>query len=306
MQDPGGVSSAECRACPRRCGVCRAGGERGYCGAPDGLVIARAGLHFWEEPCISGERGSGAVFFSGCNLGCVFCQNHEISRGGRGRRVTEDELIDEMRRLCGEGAHNINLVTPSHYAFRLAGLLRRWKPPVPVVWNSSGYDSIEALRALEGLVDVYLPDMKYMSAAMASRYSGAPDYPVVAADAIREMQRQTGAPRFGPDGMLLSGTIVRHLVMPENIVNTLEVIDWVDEQFPNGEVLFSLMAQYTPMPDMPFPELRRRVSEDEYSLVLEHLDESGIENGYVQELSAAGEEFIPGFDLRSDSDNDGN
>ena len=177
---------------------------------------------------------------------------------------------------------------------------------MPVVWNSSGYDSIEALRALEGLVDVYLPDMKYMSAAMASRYSGAPDYPVVAADAIREMQRQTGAPRFGPDGMLLSGTIVRHLVMPENIVNTLEVIDWADEQFPNGEVLFSLMAQYTPMPDMPFPELRRRVSEDEYSLVLEHLDESGIENGYIQELSAAGEEFIPGFDLRSDSDNDGN
>lgn len=299
MQAAGGVSAA-CRACPRRCGALRASGELGVCRAPEEFLVARVGLHFWEEPCISGERGSGTIFFSGCNLGCVFCQNHDISRGGHGRRMTDDELIEAMHGLCREGAHNINLVTPSHYAFRLADVLRRAKLPVPVVWNSSGYDSIEALRALEGLVDIYLPDMKYLSPDMAAKYSRAPDYPAVATAAIREMQRQTGAPKFGEDGMLRSGTIVRHLIMPENIPNSLDVIDWVEREFPRGGVLLSLMAQYTPMPNMPYPELRRRLTAEEYERVTDYLAMCDIEQGYVQEPEAAGEEYIPEFDMTED------
>ncbi|MGI6028709.1 MAG: radical SAM protein [Candidatus Heteroscillospira sp.] len=285
-----------CRACPRACGADRAAGQSGFCRVPEGYVISRAAPHFWEEPCISGLDGSGAIFFTGCNLGCVFCQNHDISRGGKGKAFTEDELIYEMRRLQDEeGVHNINLVTPSHYAFQLAKTLEKAGLSIPVVWNSSGYDSLDALRALDGLVQIWLPDLKYLSPALASRYSHAPDYPDTAVAAILEMYRQSGSPVLDENGIMRSGVVVRHLIMPGQIENTLDVIDWVDGTFPDGGVLFSLMAQYTPMPGMPYPELQRPVTREEYDRVISYLELSGIENGFVQDLSAAGEEYIPEF-----------
>lgn len=285
-----------CRACPRACGAPRTGGKNGFCRVPAEYVISRSAPHFWEEPCISGLDGSGTIFFAGCNLGCVFCQNRDISRGGKGRIFTEDALIAEMHRLRDEeGVHNINLVTPSHYAFQLAATLEKAKMDIPVVWNSSGYDSLDALRALEGLVQIWLPDLKYLSPALGAKYAHAPDYPQVATAAIREMVRQAGNPELDEDGILRSGVIIRHLIMPGQVENTLDVIDWVDQNFPDGQVLFSLMAQYTPMPDMPFSKLRRPITQEEYDRVVSYLELSGIENGYVQDLSAAGEEYIPEF-----------
>ena len=285
-----------CHACPRACGIERTAEHTGFCRVPTDYVISRAAPHFWEEPCISGLDGSGTIFFTGCNLGCVFCQNRDISRGGKGRLLTEDALIAEMYRLRDEeGVHNINLVTPSHYAFQLAHTLEKARLDIPVVWNSSGYDSLDALHALDGLVQIWLPDLKYLSPTLAQRYAHAPDYPEAAKSAIREMVRMAGTPVLDDSGLLRSGVLIRHLIMPEQVENTLDVIDWVDETFPSGQVLFSLMAQYTPMPDMPFPELRRPITRQEYDRVISYLDLSGIGNGYVQDLSAAGTEYIPDF-----------
>ena len=292
MQAAGSVS---CHQCPRACMAQRSFGKLGFCRVPDEFMISRAAPHFWEEPCISGERGSGTIFFSGCNLGCLYCQNQEISRGESGRCVSEGELISEMIRLRDEGVHNINLVTPSHYALQLSSALKMCHLDIPVVWNSSGYDSVEELHSLEGKVSVYLPDFKYLSPAIAAKYSNAPDYPAVAEAAIKEMFRQVGKPRFNEHGMLLSGVIVRHLILPGNIENTLDVIDWFSENFSGDRALFSLMAQYTPMPNMPFPELRRSVTQQEYDRVMSYLSLSGIEHGFVQELGAAGTEYIPEF-----------
>jgi len=284
-----------CLACPRQCGARRAAGELGFCRAPETYLVSRCAPHYWEEPCISGSKGSGAIFFAGCNLGCVFCQNQKISRGGAGRAMTEAQLVDEMRRLQALGVHNINLVTPSHYALPLARTLERAKLDIPVVWNSSGYDSAEALSALEGLVQIYLPDLKYLSPAPAKTYSRAADYPAVAAAAIREMFRQTGPAELDGDGLLRRGVVIRHLILPGLVENTLDVIDWVAQHFPGDAVLFSLMAQYTPMSGVP-AELDRPVSPAEYDRILSYLELSGIEQGYVQELAAAGERFIPEFE----------
>lgn len=286
-----------CSLCPRRCGADRAAGQTGFCGAPETPVVARAAPHFGEEPCISGTRGSGAVFFAGCNLRCVFCQNYALSRNQLGREITVHRLRDIFLELRDQGVHNINLVTPSHDARAIAQALDGLELGVPVVWNSSGYESVETLRMLEGLVQIYLPDLKYADAALAARYSAAPDYPEVAGAAILEMFRQTGPFRMDGDGLLQSGVLIRHLILPEQGDNSRRVIDWVSDTFEPGDVLFSLMSQYTPMGELSaFPELRHTVSPALNDAIYAHLLDSRIEDGFYQDLEAATGEMIPKFD----------
>ncbi len=286
-----------CSLCPRRCGADRAVGQTGFCGAPEAPVVARAAPHFGEEPCISGTRGSGAVFFAGCNLRCVFCQNYALSRNQLGREITVQRLRDIFLELRDQGVHNINLVTPSHDARAIAQALDGLELGVPVVWNSSGYESVETLRMLEGLVQIYLPDLKYADAALAARYSAAPDYPEVAGAAILEMFRQTGPFRMDGDGLLQSGVLIRHLILPEQGDNSRRVIDWVSDTFEPGDVLFSLMSQYTPMGELAaFPELRHTVSPALNAAIYAHLLDSRIEDGFYQDLEAATGEMIPKFD----------
>ena len=287
-----------CNLCPRRCGTVRDEGRgEGWCRLPDGLRIARAALHHWEEPCISGSRGAGTVFFSGCTLGCVFCQNGPISHGNFGKAVSGDGLREIFQSLADQGAHNIELVTPTQYSHILARVLSEPVPGgLPVVWNSGGYERADTLRALEGKVDVYLPDLKYVTPALAARYSGAEDYPRAAQAAILEMFRQRGPVRL-EDGLLKSGVLIRHLLLPGHVNEAKLVMDWVAEQFPRGSVLFSLMAQYTPMGDLsPCPELARTVRPSELRAARAYLENLDLP-GYVQELSAVGEGFIPDFDL---------
>lgn len=286
-----------CDLCPRNCPVDRT--ERaGFCGMGNELKIARAGLHFWEEPVISGERGSGTVFFSGCNLRCVFCQNYHISTGGDGKTVTIERLQEIYRELINQGAHNINLVTPTHYLNAIAESLTP-ALPVPVVWNSNGYESVSQLKKLEGKVQIYLPDLKYADNQLAMKYSSAANYFETACAAIDEMFRQTGKFEFDDNGMLTRGVIIRHLIMPGAIENSLKVIEYVSSRFKPGEVLFGLMRQYIPcgiVSDRNFPEINRQVSDEEYQIVEDALFASGIEDGYVQDESSASAEFIPEFD----------
>ncbi|MCI6360142.1 MAG: radical SAM protein [Clostridiales bacterium] len=286
-----------CSLCPRRCGADRAAGQTGFCGAPEAPVVARAAPHFGEEPCISGTRGSGAVFFAGCNLRCVFCQNYALSRNQLGREITVQRLRDIFLELRDQGVHNINLVTPSHDARAIAQALDGLELGVPVVWNSSGYESVKTLRMLEGLVQIYLPDLKYADAALAARYSAALDYPETAGAAILEMFRQTGPFRMDGDGLLQSGVLIRHLILPEQGDNSRRVIDWVSDTFEPGDVLFSLMSQYTPMGELSaFPELRHTVSPALNAAIYAHLLDSRIEDGFYQDLEAATGELIPKFD----------
>ena len=260
-------------------------------------MVCRAAPHFGEEPCISGTRGSGAVFFAGCNLRCVFCQNHDISRGAAGEAVDVARLRDIFLALRDQGVHNINLVTPTHYADVIAEALSGLSLGIPVVWNSGGYESVETLRRLEGLVQVYMPDYKYADAALAGRYSAAPDYPETALAALREMYRQTGPFVLDGDGVLQRGLLIRHLILPGAPENTLRVIDAVEDNFPAEHVMFSLMSQYTPMPGLEaYPELRRRVSAAEYERCLSYLDFSDIKHGYTQSPESATEDMIPAFD----------
>ena len=288
---------ADCTCCPRRCGTDRAGGKLGFCGVPENPVVARAAPHFGEEPCISGERGSGAVFFAGCTLRCVFCQNYEISRGRSGKEISVDRLRDIFLELRDQGVHNINLVTADHYVYAVRKALDGLDLGIPVVWNCSGYESMEMLKALEGLVQVYLPDLKYLDPALAKRYSAAPDYPEIATAAIREMVRQTGPFVLDSDGMLQKGVLIRHLILPEQGENSKRVIDWVSETFQPDEVLFSLMSQYTPMGTLErFPELRRPVSPALDAEIYDHLMQSRIENGFYQDLESATGDMIPKFD----------
>lgn len=289
-----------CSDCPRRCGAKRSETEHGgFCRAGILPRVARAAPHYGEEPCISGERGSGAIFFTGCNLRCVFCQNREISRGGgAGRELTVPELRDTMLRLRDTGVHNINLVTPTHYSRAVAEALSGLELGVPVVWNSSGYESVDTLRMLEGLVQIYMPDFKYYKPEPARRYSAAPDYPTVAAAAIKEMFRQRGAYKMGDDGVLLSGVLIRHLILPGQELNAMDIIDFVAEEFPDDSVLFSLMSQYTPMPGLEkHPELSRCVDSETNSLLLSYMQRRGISAGYWQETSSATGDMIPDFDL---------
>ena len=260
-------------------------------------MVCRAAPHFGEEPCISGARGSGAVFFAGCNLRCVFCQNYEISRGEAGEPVSARGLRDIFLRLRDTGVHNINLVTPTHFSNVIAEALSGLDLGVPVVWNSSGYERVETLRGLEGLVQVYMPDFKYADPALAARYSAAPDYPEAALAAIKEMFRQTGPFQMDAEGILRRGVLIRHLILPGSPENSLRVIDAIEDHLPAGDILFSLMSQYTPMPGLEdYPELRRPVSATEYARCASYLDFSAIQNGYTQSPESAGEEMIPAFD----------
>lgn len=284
-----------CRLCPRNCGAERTaetGG--GVCGMPAGLRVARAGLHLWEEPCISGARGSGAVFFSGCCLRCSFCQNRTISSGGFGKAVTAERLREIIQELIAQGAHNLNLVTPTHFTPWILEALAP-APPVPVVWNCGGYEKVETLRTLEGHVQIYLPDLKYALEKPAAELSGAGDYFLTAAAAIREMVRQTG-PYEIEGGLLKRGVIIRHLVLPGQLENTRRCIDWVAETFRPGEVLFSLMAQYTPQPGAAGP-MARHVTRAEYAAAAAYMENCGITDGFTQERTSAKEEYTPEFDL---------
>lgn len=287
-----------CELCPRRCGALRddSRGE-GWCRLPARPMVARAALHMWEEPCISGASGAGTVFFSGCTLGCVFCQNASISHENFGKPLTEEELYAVFERLHEQGAHNIELVTPTQYSHVLASLLERPMPGgLPVVWNSGGYERAEVLRALEGKVDIYLPDLKYVTPALAEKYSGAADYPAAAKAAILEMYRQRGPVCFEGD-LLKSGVVIRHLILPGQVAESKRVMDWVAENFPRGSVLFSLMAQYTPMGDLTdHPELNRTLRSSELRAASEYMAALGLK-GYVQELGSVGKGFIPAFDL---------
>ncbi|MBR1843075.1 MAG: radical SAM protein [Oscillospiraceae bacterium] len=285
-----------CNLCPRACGVDR-GARSGFCGVSDTIRVARAAPHYWEEPPISGDKGSGAVFFSGCSLRCVFCQNYDISVGGFGKEVTPQELRAIFDRLIAEGCHNINLVTATHYADKVLEALIE-PLSVPVVWNTGGYESLETLRKLSGKVQIYLPDMKYALPEPARKYSFAPDYFEVASKAISEMYDQVGDCEYDEDGLMRRGMIVRHLVLPGNLENSFRVMDWFSENYGDKGVCFSLMSQFTPMGRAKdFPELSRRLTEEEYALAVEYMEQLGIENGFYQELSSAKEEYTPDFDL---------
>lgn len=284
-----------CNQCPRRCNVDREN-ALGYCKAPNAYKLARASLHFWEEPCISGKSGSGAVFFSGCNLGCVFCQNYEISHKCKGVEVSEERLIRIFEHLVDEGANNINLVNPTHYAVQLAHTLKKYKPPVPVVYNTSGYDSVDTLKLLDGLVDIYLPDFKYIRNDKALRYSRAEDYPQFAMPALTEMKRQVGNDVFDENGIMKRGMIIRHLVLPGNTNSAIQALDYLAENF--GDTYISVMAQYVPCTDLSeYKEINRKITKREYDKVVDHILELGLEKVFLQKLESATEDYIPDFDL---------
>lgn len=282
-----------CSICPRHCNVDRSV-NLGFCQSPDNFRVARAALHFWEEPCISGKEGSGTVFFSGCNLKCVFCQNNEISAENKGVEISDDKLISIFENLISQGANNINLVNPTHYAKRLAKVLSRWKSTVPIVYNSSGYEEVETLKALDGLIDIYLPDLKYIRTEKAMRYSKAADYFEKASAALLEMRRQV-EDKFDGD-IMKSGMIIRHLILPQNTNSSIAVLDFIKSNFPNTFV--SLMAQYTPCGDLSeFPEINRKITKREYEKVVNYAFDNSFDKLFIQELSSADKSFIPKFDF---------
>ena len=288
------LSYQNCTLCPRRCGADRMNGQLGFCRQPDKIYAARAAAHYWEEPVISGSFGSGAVFFSGCTLKCLFCQNGVISQENLGKEISTAHLREIFLKLIDDGVQNINLVTPTHF---LPSILPALTPklPVPVVYNCGGYERVETLRELEGLVDIYLPDMKYSDPKLAGILSAAPDYVEIAKAAIAEMYRQVGSVVIENE-IMQRGMIVRHLMLPGELDNTLGVLDWFSEAFPKGDVLFSLMSQYVPMgKTKTMPPYDRRITEDEYDAALSYLELLGIENGFTQDFSAATEEYIPDF-----------
>ncbi len=288
-----------CNDCPRNCNALRTLQEGyGFCRAGLLPVINRAAPHFWEEPCISGKNGSGTVFFGGCNLKCVYCQNSEISRTPTGKAYTVDKLINQIKRLEEMGVHNINLVTPTHYTYAITQALTKYKPYVPVVYNCGGYESAETLKKLEGLVDIYLTDFKYLSSDVAKKYSKAPDYPQVIMFALKEMVRQTGEPLINGDGIMQKGVIVRHLVLPSNTDESKRIIEYLDREY-GDKILFSLMHQYYPAGEAEkYPELNRRITKQEYEAVLNKLFDSSLD-GFVQDSDSAKASYTPEFDTDS-------
>ena len=289
-----------CTLCPRSCGADRAAGQKGYCGVGGTKIkAARAALHMWEEPCISGSQGSGTVFFSGCPLRCVYCQNRDIARAGAGKEITVERLSEIFLELQEKGAANINLVTPTHYTPEIVKAVAEARDgglTLPIVYNCGGYEKPETLRTLEGIVDIYLTDFKYMDAEAARRYSHAPDYPEIAKEALGEMVRQQPEPVFDEKGMMKKGVIVRHLLFPGHLKNAEAVVKYVYETYGN-RVYLSLMNQYTPLPGMEkWPEINRKVTRREYDRLLDYAVELGVENGFIQEGGTAEESFIPAFD----------
>ncbi len=293
-------SMSDCTLCPRNCHADRQNGQTGFCRLTAQLRLARAALHYWEEPCISGQNGSGAIFFSGCNLQCVFCQNHTIATGSVGKNVSIEKLASIMLQLQEQGANNINLVTASHFVPQTVLALEDAKTrglTIPVVYNTGSYEKIETLKMLDGLVDIYLPDLKYYSGELAEQFSHAEDYCPVAKKAIAEMVRQTGPASFNQKGLIQKGVIVRHMVMPGHTREAVFVLDYLKKTY--GETIYiSIMSQYTPIQkDSKYKELNRRVTKREYEKVVEHAISIGITNAFIQEGETAKESFIPEFNF---------
>lgn len=284
-----------CNICPRKCNIDR-NTAVGFCKSPDKFRLSRAALHFWEEPCISGKEGSGAVFFSGCNLKCVYCQNREISHENKGIVISDDRLIEIFESLIKQGANNINLVNPTHYADRLAEILTKWHSPVPIIYNSSGYESAETLKKLDGLIDIYLPDFKYIRNNKAEKYSSANDYPDIVTDTLAEMKRQQPKDEFDENGLMKKGVIIRHLILPSNTNSSLEILDYLAEHYNSAYI--SLMAQYTPCGDLTqYKEINRPLSKREYNKVVDYALSLCLENIFIQDLSSADKKFIPDFNF---------
>ena len=291
---------SDCTICPRTCHVNRLAGETGYCRTGADIVLARAALHMWEEPCISGERGSGTVFFSGCSLGCVYCQNEKIAKNHIGKEVTIDRLVEIFYELREQGAANINLVTPTHMlhaVIRSIQTAKRQGFDLPFVYNCGGYEKPESIRLLAGLVDVYLTDFKYYDNALAIRYSNAPDYFTYASESLKEMVRQTGNAVFNEEGMMTKGVIVRHLILPGCIEDSKQIVKYLYDTYKD-QIYISLMNQYTPLPHVAaFPEINKKVTEAEYDEVVDYAIDHGVEKGFIQEGETATESFIPDFDI---------
>ena len=290
----------KCMLCPRECNADRKNGEKGICGVTGtGIIGARAALHMWEEPCISGEHGSGTVFFSGCPLRCVYCQNYDIANVSRGSEVTKERLVEIFLELQEKGAENINLVTPTHYTPEIVWAVKKARVQglvLPIVYNCSGYEKVDTLKMLKGIVDIYLTDFKYMDKVAAKRYSKAEDYPKIAKMALEEMVSQCGEASFDDRGMMKRGIIVRHLLLPSYLENAKAVVRYVYETY-GDKVYLSLMNQYTPLPHVKaYPELNRKVTEEEYEELVDYAIEIGVENGFIQEGETAEESFIPSFD----------
>lgn len=290
----------ECTLCPRECKADRFHGKKGYCNADDKLVVARAALHMWEEPCISAEEGSGAIFFSNCAMGCVFCQNKTIADGSTGKEISVSRLAEIFLELQEKKANNINLVTPSHYVLQIIEALELAKKSglhIPVVYNCSGYEKVETLQLLRGYVDIYLPDFKYMDTKLAKKYSKVTDYFYIASKALEEMVAQVGAATFDEQDRMKRGVIVRHLILPGNTTDSKNIIKYLYETYGN-QIYLSIMNQFTPLPDVAdYPELCHKVTEKEYDEVVDYAISLGVENGFIQEGETAVESFIPAFDL---------
>ena len=283
----------KCNICPRKCNIDRSL-KPGFCGVGDNIKLARAALHEWEEPLISGTKGSGTIFFSGCNLKCVFCQNYEVSRGF-GKEVSEDRFIDIMKELEDKGAHNINLVTPTHYVNQIMTALDRYKPSIPIVYNSSGYESVTTIKKLKGYIDIYIPDLKYSDDELAKKYSKAPNYFSNATTAIMEMRSQVKD--VIEDDLMKSGLIVRHLILPNALNNTLGVLDWIIKNLDKSTYV-SLMGQFTPYGEAKnFKELTRKIKPLEYRIAINKLLENEFNNSFIQDLDSASGAYIPPFNL---------
>ncbi len=291
------MNTSECRICPRSCGVDRASGDVGFCGAGNSAKIGLYSLHHWEEPCISGENGSGTVFFSHCNMKCVFCQNYDISSNHQGKTVSIAELTDIFLKLQAMGANNINLVTPTHYLFDIIPALENAKQgglSLPIIYNTSGYERVESLKMLDGLVDIYMPDFKYWRSSFAGKYSACPDYPEIVKPAIAEMYRQVGKPVI-EKSLMKKGLIVRHLLLPDMLYDAIKIVEYLYQTY-GDDIYISLMSQYTPLPQVAdIPELNKKVGVKEYEVLCDYAAKIGITNAFIQEGSAASESFIPKF-----------
>ncbi len=284
-----------CTLCPRNCNQERdLETGKGFCKMGTQIKIARAALHFFEEPCISGTKGSGAIFFSGCTLHCVYCQNEQISHLGQGKSISVKRLSDIFKTLYDQGAHNINLVTATQFIPQILQAFELYKPPIPVVYNTSGYEKVQTLQLLKGVVDIYLPDFKHVKSTLSALCAHAPDYFEYASKAIQEMVSQTGAPQYDAQGMMTKGTLIRHLVLPNCTTDSMRVLDYIKAHFPS--IPLSLMAQYTPLSSCPVTSLNRRVTEQEYARVLQYMLSLGLK-GYTQERNAANSAYTPSFDL---------